>query len=83
VVRESARIEYTPKPQFVMSDDLLPGETKVWEGVEWSNKGSVPCRFILYVGTPVFWIACDKMESVQGDLRNVRPNEEFTLRPKK
>lgn len=84
-VRGSMETGYVPKPEFTMSDEIPAWKEGVWRGITWRNESHAPCYIILYLGTPIFWVACDGMDSVQLNLQEFAFGKPITLRyvPKK
>lgn len=70
-------------PQFIMTNALPPDHQFTMGGFDWINESPVSCHLVFYVGTTVFWIVCDEMESVQGDLKDLEWGKPVILRVKK
>lgn len=80
-VQSSTKVAYTPpKPEFTMSDEIPPWKEAEWRGIHWVNDSHVPCTIVLYLGTPIFWIACEGMDSVQRNLQEFAFGKPITIR---
>lgn len=80
-VPSSTKVAYTPpKPEFTMSDEIPPWKEVEWRGIHWVNESHVACTIILNVGTPIFWVACEGLDSVQRNLQDFAFGKPITIR---